>query len=270
MSHTRGVLGIVTSLAFVALGGVTTPAVQAAQRAEVLPDTAAVHQYPNRTSPEVGRVRKGSLVPLSSDLLQDVNGEYWYKLRQDAGNYGYVRANEVFTEDTIRGLHQAGISRVEVQDATRQLPWIFCLRAMGLGGAQFTFAGGSSPTPAITYGGEGEFTFTPLIGVHGYWHRFFSVGAAFQYFTPEPIASLSAVFRFYTERVWEPELRLRFGRSLTTDSWEAGGTFGVQIPFSVASRSYLAGYVELGGVTGLQLLVSPIYTWLSAGIGWHF
>src|SRR4051812_33584678 len=87
-----------------------SPLVFAAQDGRITADLAEVHQYPNETSPVLGSIQKDVSVKLSNQLVRDVHGVYWYKVRvPQSGGLGYLRAKEVKALQLDRSLRQAGI-----------------------------------------------------------------------------------------------------------------------------------------------------------------
>jgi len=236
----------------------------AVQRGVVLTDQAEVHQFPNRTSPEITKVQVNAEVFLSNELVQDVNGEYWYKVRTPQSETGYIRAQDVRALKVQRELREAGIDPGKSVEPIRSSAWTVLARLMGFGGY------GLTPNQ-VDYGGEFELSFCPLLNQRGYYHRILGIGGVVQYLPNDLFVGGSATLRIYTERLWEPEFRFRFGQGLTSQSLMGGVNAGIQFPFSISTDRYFAGYVEAGGLVGvIPVIAAPIHLWGGAGIGFHF
>ncbi len=83
----------------------------ASQDGVVTSEVADVHQYPNHTSPKVSLLQKGESVKISSKMVRDLRGEYWYKIRFRPKEMGYVRAKDVDAKALIREMRDAGIDQ---------------------------------------------------------------------------------------------------------------------------------------------------------------
>lgn len=234
----------------------------ASQKAEVVESTVEVYEHPSRSSAPVGTLAKGTLLNSSSRMVKDSEGNYWYKVQVSPKVFGYVSAHGVKTSQIVRDLKSAGISEVheKVEDYGPG-PWNVLVRAMGFGGADALAA-------QWVYGGEGELSFNLPLSPHGYLHRMLGLGAAFLYQPREPVLLGSVIFRVYEDSRLEPEVRLRFGDGLVTNSWQGGLNIGINYPFSLAPGAHVAFYAELGSLADLSLKFAQV--WLACGLGFHF
>jgi hypothetical protein len=242
----------------------------ASQAGKVISLSAEVHQFPNASSPLLGSLPKESKIRMSSEVVRDSRGEYWYKTRLTSGEMGYVRAADVKGEELEKELKAAGVtpSHAPSEDPDEGiLPWTFVVRVMGLGGYS---TGPTGLTGGLEGGGEGELSMSAFPASHGYRHRMLSIGAAAQYLSYQETALLaSVIIRFFSEGRAEPELRLRVGDGLTSSSLLFGVNFGVRYPFSLDSNSLFCGYLE-GGALGAASTTVPAHIFVSAGLGYHF
>jgi hypothetical protein len=256
---------------FALLSALLLPAAAwASQNGLVTSLSAEVHQFPNASSPLLGSMPKNTKIRMSSDVVRDVRGEYWYKTRLPSGEAGYVRAADVKGDELERELKVAGVtpSHAPADDPDEgSLPWTFVIRVMGLGGVS---TGPSGLNAGLEGGGEGELSMSVFPTSHGYLHRMLSVGAAVQYFSYKETAALaSLIYRFYSEGRLETEARFRIGEGLTSSSLLFGANIGVRYPFSLDSSSLFCGYLEAGGLGAASTTV-PAHIFVSAGLGYHF
>jgi len=241
----------------------------ASQSAVVIANSAEVHQFANATSPLVGTLTKDTRFRMSSEVVRDSRGEYWYKMRIPAGEVGYIRAIDVRGDSLEQALKYAGVTAAHapVDSPSEEQPWTFVARFMGLGGF---YTGPLGVAGAFEAGGEGEFSMSLFPGSHGYLHRMVSVGVAVQAFSAPEVAVLgSFIYRFFSEDLLEPEIRLRVGDGLSSGNFLVGANAGVRYPFSLDTNALFCGYLEAGGLAAVTASV-PLHMFVSAGLGYHF
>jgi hypothetical protein len=253
---------VVATLGVLAVLGLAPATARAAQKAVVEIDGAEVHQFANASSPVLGTLKVDATITVSTDMIRDVRGEYWYKTKLDSGDFGYVRAKELVTSRLEREMRDFGVdmSRPTSVADTTSPPWTFVIRAMGLGGA--------NTTNGFEAGGEGEATFCALFWEHGYLHRMFSLGGVYSVFPNDTIIAGSVVLRLYSESVSEPELRFRFGDSTKTSQLVGGVNAGWNYPFVMGPSMQLSLYLEAGSYFGFT--TGYTHLWASLGLGIHF
>jgi hypothetical protein len=238
------------------------PSASAVQRSRVARDSAAVHQLPNRTSPLITNLPTGMPVTTSDDMVRDVNGEYWFKVRLETG-VGFIRAQDVYTEREIENLKRAGVSQntVAAQPIEEDL-WSFVLRGVGIGGYR------STTSNSLTFGGDLEASRCITVDERGYGRRMFAAGLATVIGKDLTFIGLSAVYRIFRHTLPEPEARLRVGTETVTGSFTLGLNLGFRYPFAPETKNYVAAYLEGGSL--LMISSSGSAVWGAAGIGYHF
>ncbi|MGK5084166.1 SH3 domain-containing protein [Bdellovibrionota bacterium FG-1] len=251
--------------AILGAGLITSPA-YAVQNAKVMVDASEVHQMAGLNSPVLGVLARDTALKISSGLLKDAHGEYWYKMRMESGVLGYVQAKDVAPEKLDEALKGTGHQPLSVKQSEPvnegRLPSIFLIRAMGVGGYEFTSDG-------FEAGFDGEFSVSLLPFSHGYRHRMLSLGVAVESLWTDTSLMGSFIYRIYSGSRVEPEVRVRFGQGLNSSSLVVGGNFGVDYPFSLDSGAHLSGYVEAGVLTGINS-GAPTHVSVLAGLGFHF
>ena len=237
----------------------------AVQRARIRSDGTPVHQYPNLTSPQISTLSADTMLPVSTDMVRDVNESfYWYKIRLETGEYGYVQANRIQTEGNLEAAKDQGID-VDAVDAVprEEHPWTFALRAMGIGGYQV-----SEPQTGLL-GAEVELSSCLRLGQRAYARRQFGLGAALQMIRESQIVLGSFIYRIFSDSRTEPEVRLRGGVDTTDSFGVLGLSAGLRHPFSTTYKAHLAGYVEAGFLAPLAK-GAAFRVHGSAGLGFHF
>lgn len=240
------------------------PDVRASQRAVVIAKITYLYLHPTLGAQKIASLSQHTQIFASSKMVKDSEENYWYKVLSPSGKFGYVLANDLRTQETVRDLASVGIGKIASEDesniAHQDKPWCFVLRGMALGGYQ---------SSQFVFSPEAEGTFCIPFESHGYLHRIFSIGAAIIPFSGNTIFAGSFVGRLFLNSRIEPELRVRLGRSLGTDSFVAGLNVGLNYPFSLNYRHFWAGYLELGSIASLADS-AQITVWGAAGLGFHF
>jgi len=246
----------------------------ATQSAHSIHDNTIVYQSPMRSSTQVAVLNQGTAVETSSYIFKGLEGEYWYKVRINSNQYGYVLADDLNTSTLQNELKAAGIGTKVDEIGPTSGPWNFLIRAMGLAdylpdGGPLGFTSGGSVTSVFGVGGEGEFSVCIPFADHGFFHRFFALGTSFSVLPTQNVLSLSAILRMYQESRFEPELRLRVGDDLTSGLMMTGLNLGVSYPFSYYYGTHVSGVFEVGS---LLAVTNPLvlHVWASVGLGLHF
>jgi hypothetical protein len=238
----------------------------AIQAAEIILPEASVYKSPSERSAKLSVLKKGTIQIVSSKSIKDQKGISWYKVKIPGGS-GYIQNQSLRTASETKSLKAARVlasdpseTVLEAQFSDRA-PWSYVLRVMGVGAAD-------GKSGAFQFLGEGEFSICLPFQKHGYGHRAVSVGLFYLPFNIETIAGISGVFRIFTKNRIEPEIRLRLGQNLEKGGYLAGGTVGLDYPFTLNFESHLSGYLEAGSMVALN--GATTWFWGSAGFGFHF
>jgi len=141
--------------------------VGAHQTADVIGTESKVYESPSQQAKFMMSLNPGEKVFISSKMVQDEEGVFWYKIKISSGGYGYIQANDVIPRSLQRELRQSGLAQADRTPSSsasvselNPTPWDFLLRAMALGGV--------NTLHQLSYGGEGEATFCLPLRGHGY------------------------------------------------------------------------------------------------------
>jgi hypothetical protein len=256
-----GVLMSIFLLAFFVVFTAFIHRTEAAQRAIVQVDEAVVLQSPNNTSLILERLKVDRLIMVSSEMVRDVDGEYWYKVKLGSGEFGYIRISDVSTPGLDDELRDFGVDMHRPTQTVGAYGWIFAIRAMGLGG-------GMPGVSGVWAGGEGEATLNLLFFTPGYLRRMLAVGCTYSKVGREHVVAGTLVYRFYTHWTSEPELRFRLGTIQESKTLVGGFNFGWRYPFSLNHGIHMAAYFEAGSYRRFAAGALPML-WASAGLGFH-
>jgi 8-oxo-dGTP pyrophosphatase MutT (NUDIX family) len=247
------------------LGGLSRSALAAQHAIVSEPKGAVVHQLPNDSSPEVTTIPAKTAIKISSDLVRDRKRQYWYKIRVAAGQLGYVKAKDVKAKDIERELHAAGVQDVRTMsdpDAPSDNTQGITVRAMGMLGYDFAFE-------QVAGGGEIEAAYVIMPYVERTSRPEVAFGVAYDIFPNEQSLSGSLIYRFPTEWVADPEVRLRGGYGITSGTFVYGANVGVRYPFSLDSPPYFSGYLEAGAL-GSAAQGAAVNVFGTAGVGLRY
>lgn len=240
-------------------------AAQASQWGEIMVADAPIHQYPNSTSPIVGTYSQSKVIPLSSEMVKDVFGDYWYQTRTEEGNKGFVSAKHVLTKESAE-LQVA----VGVQDLTRDRaeeayePWTFTFRfLLGYGVA-------TQPTEKGLHM-DVEGTVNLLFNEKYYLRRMLAFGPFYESLGEGSAIGGSLVYRMFTQGEPDPEFRFRMASLSTGDAsaFAMGVGVAARFPFSGGGGPHAAFFLEASLLAGLSS-PTPLFASLGAGIGYHF
>ncbi len=266
----------VRSFVFVLGLAVLLPCHQASahQKLTVISSVLEAYTHPNRESSVISSFVRGTVLRGSSKMIVDPEGTYWYKILLPNSSYGYVMVNDVSSSDLSQELKAAGIGAPQVEGDETRSSWARVLRVMGFVGMNTTLYKFFDERSKFSYGGEGELTFCVPLRSYGYFHRLLSLGGAVLSISQSTWVAASAVVRLYQESRIEPEVRLRFARGgvpsfqwVGASQW-AGGSIGLNYPFSLFYKNHVAAYIEWGALTALD--ERSTWVWGAAGLGFHF
>ncbi|MCC7441590.1 MAG: hypothetical protein IT285_08155 [Bdellovibrionales bacterium] len=238
----------------------------ASQWATISAEEAPVHQFANGTSPVLGRFVRGERIPVSSDLIRDVFGDYWYQTLTQTGGKGFVSARHLLADKDRDAQDGMGLQigtrpRVEEQGSKG---WTIALRALGAG----AFVSGGAGLGA---GGEFEAAMNLLLGERHHLRRMFALAPFAAFASGGAVFGGGLVFRPYVASRLEPEARIRSGVFSGDDesAFGAGLALGSRYPLSLVPGPHFALSLEASGFAGLEA-PNPIFASVGFGVGYHF
>ncbi|HTL12513.1 MAG TPA: hypothetical protein VL588_08510 [Bdellovibrionota bacterium] len=243
-----------------------SPAAWAYQDATVVADEAPIHQFANSTSPVLSSYKRGDKIHVSDHMKKDVFGEYWYQTRIEATQgLGFIAAKQVFTEHEEDQAQASGVQKdIAHPDTEEDRGTHFLVRGMFLG---THFTGG----PAVTVGGEGEFSWDFLWKEKYYLRRMLAVGGFMALSSGGQAFGGDLIFRLFTSARAEPEVRLRVGLLApnSTANLGMGLCGGIGVPLSLDPGPHVSFFAEASGMTALSG-AATLFISLGAGLGYHF
>lgn len=249
------------------------PEARAAQTARISSPEARVYERPTLTSEVVGTLERGLRIDISTFSVQGPEGATWYKVRMPNGVLGYVRAGDLMSEDLQRERERSQHEfegPASLRDSGRS--WCFTARALGLGAYTLDQAGEGSAAGEddgeFSPGAEGEVSTCIPFSSSGYLHRMLGLGAAYVWLPDDRYVLGSLIYRFYSDTLTEPELRLRAG--LNTDSaLVAGGSVTIRRALSRPDTFFFSLYLDAGALLEVAEENSSVFS-IGLGIGAHF
>jgi hypothetical protein len=230
------------------------------QDAQVTQDAAMVYEMPSSESSLLSDLKKGQHLKVSSKWVTDEKGLNWYKVLAD-GKFGYVMANNLETGSVRRELAGVKIESNYLNEPDAYVrSWSFALRGMLSAASQVM---GSS-----IVGNEFELSYAIPFRREGAWRHLISLGIAYvNYSDNNPKLFGSIVLRIPARWRLQPEIRIRAGKALA-GSFQIGGVFGFQYPFSASVGTHLGAFGEVGSMYSLADGTNSFFG--SLGLGIHF
>jgi hypothetical protein len=253
-------------LAILAFVFLTPLASFAYQLGLVIEDQVMVYPSADWKTTPLSKLVRGNTVHISSSMIKDQDGTYWFKAKLPNGVLGYVPAAALQPSAIFEDLAESGIQKIGVNgkvDAVidHESTWNFTVRGMGMFGP---IQGEKKWKPNA----EGEVSFCIPFAEHGYGHRMLSLGVAYLTFANDPVLASSWIYRIYVSDWFEPELRLRAGMATASKTLEGGFNFGFNHPLGSPASTHVAAYAEFGSMVNAS--TSLIRLWGSLGLGLHF
>ena len=234
----------------------------ASQRAIIIAEDAYAFENPTVAEEPLVSFHKGTTVHVSSQHMQTPDGQRWLKVFIDSGKYGYLRMDEVRTESQQKELVSSGLTSAAELSRDDGGVWTFVFRLMGLGGATL------NPQVPL-YGGDAELSSCLFFWSRTRIRQVLSLAGSFQLVGTDRLLGGGLIARIPTLGRAVPELRLRSGYGLVSETIWGEIILGVQYPFSTNPGFHLSGYMEAGIWLALSR-AAPTWAWAAAGLGLHF